>query len=214
MQSDAPQGRSLGQKKTVLLVLLPFYVNDLFLMGAESAESWLWIDYVSRAISLSLMFAIGANWRDLWRENRISNWLVAIVGLFIAASLGLMISGTLPPWLRQNVGGFVLQGFPGYASPDQRLWDLTLGLALVAISEEILFRWYLDRAIRGFIRSEPGRIFLAATLFALAHWSRLAVGVFPAFLFGVIYAILYRRIGSVWPLAVAHYIVDLMEYSA
>lgn len=195
------------------LVLLPFYLNDFFLIGAQSAGEWLWIDYVSRTISLGALLVLAADGRDLLRENRIRNWDIAAMALVAAFLTARVVENFFAPWIREHVGTMVLQGFPGYNHPTQRLLDLTLGIAFVAVSEEVVFRWYLPKVIGAFLKSKITIDVLASVLFALAHWSRLSAGIFPSFVIGLAFALIYRMTGTIWPLIAAHYANDYFEYA-
>ena len=84
------------------------------------------------------------------------------------------------------------------------------GLRLVAFAvivligpfaEEVFFRGFV---LAGLLRrlGTTRAIIVSSALFAAAHLDLTVAG--PAFLAGVVYALVYRRTGSLWPLVLAH----------
>lgn len=87
--------------------------------------------------------------------------------------------------------------------------------ASAAFVEEIAFRalpWF------GIVALAPARlhtpIYVAATsvLFALIHWEHGAPELLATFWYGVVAALVYRRLLNLWPLIAAHFLVDVIDF--
>jgi len=202
-----------GRIEVMLLVLAPFYINDFFLIEAKTADMWLWVDYASRILALALLFLVAADWRQALRENGIGNLPKSALAFVAATAIGLGVTSLLEPWIDARFPFAALQAFPGYDNDRQRMLDLTLGIALVALSEEVIFRWYLDKALSGLIGSKSISLIVGAAFFGLIHWSQSLAGIAGAFVIGLAFGAIYRQSGSIWPLVIAHYVIDVVEYS-
>ena len=52
----------------------------------------------------------------------------------------------------------------------------------------------------------------STALFALVHWENGAAELAAAAVYGLIAAWLYLRMGSLWPLVAAHFLIDLVAF--
>ena len=96
--------------------------------------------------------------------------------------------------------------FP-WLSGGPRWADLTFGLALVAIHEEIFFRRVARFAMRPL--GDGGWMVLSSSvLFGLFHWWTGLPNMLLAAIAGAFLMLLYLRAGALWPAIVAHYIID------
>jgi len=81
--------------------------------------------------------------------------------------------------------------------------------------EEVVYRG-LPLAVMGeAARTRAGACaYVAGTalLFASIHWEGWLAALIPAFAVGVLAAVLYLRIGNLWPLVVAHTAVNLIDF--
>jgi membrane protease YdiL (CAAX protease family) len=87
------------------------------------------------------------------------------------------------------------------------LIDLTFGLLLVAVHEEIFFR-RVARVVLRPLGDGWAMVGVSSVIFALFHWwsglpNMILVAVAGAFLM-----LLYRRAGALWPAVLAHYLMD------
>ena len=55
--------------------------------------------------------------------------------------------------------------------------------------------------------------FIASAVFALNHWEQAAAGVAGAFVFNVLAYACYRRLTTLWPIVVAHFLVDVLCFA-
>ena len=75
-------------------------------------------------------------------------------------------------------------------------FDLTFGMALLAVAEELTFRGVLRHIIERFTKSRIILIFFSAALFGLAHWYLGPDVVLSAFFLGIVLMYLYVKTGS------------------
>jgi membrane protease YdiL (CAAX protease family) len=121
-----------------------------------------------------------------------------------AVGLGLTINEAFPMTV---LGGDPrLQGW-------LHLVDLTFGLAPVAFSEEIIFR----RCARHMLQPHlgDGHLLVLATslLFGAYHWWTGLGNVIGASISGAFLMFFYQRSGALWPVTLAHYLVDLYFFA-
>ncbi|MGE4552582.1 MAG: CPBP family intramembrane glutamic endopeptidase, partial [Desulfovibrionaceae bacterium] len=91
--------------------------------------------------------------------------------------------------------------------------DLTFGLALVAVSEEVLSRGVFWAWLRWRGLGAAVCIPVTAAAFALTHWSDGPGNLLAALGFGLVYGLGRWRSGSVWPAVPAHFAIDYLYFS-
>jgi membrane protease YdiL (CAAX protease family) len=191
-----------------------FFLNDLLLAEAASPSQWLLIDVSCRIAALALVLA-PATLRRLalspprTTANRLDTVLAGAAVLILALVILYGLKPALPKlW---NYGDPV---GPPQSSRDPLHWlDLTAGLALVAVSEELIARKLLW-AILDAWRIKPTGIFVVSSaFFGLFHWSHGLAAVLSTALTGALLMALYRQSGSLRPCIVVHYFVDLFVFT-
>jgi membrane protease YdiL (CAAX protease family) len=93
------------------------------------------------------------------------------------------------------------------------LFDLMFGLALVAASEEIIFRRYLRNALHPFVGDGTVSVLATSILFGAYHWWSGLGNVLINTLFGSLLMLMFRRSGALWPVGLAHYLADLIDFA-
>ncbi|MEQ8442441.1 MAG: CPBP family intramembrane glutamic endopeptidase [Alphaproteobacteria bacterium] len=102
--------------------------------------------------------------------------------------------------------------WPVYPSTTLKLFDLTAGLLLVAVTEELVFRKFAFLAFDRYSVS-PGRTLLYSSLiFAAIHWETGWVNSITAFLFGWLAMTVYMSTRRLWPCILVHYLINLMIF--
>jgi membrane protease YdiL (CAAX protease family) len=85
-----------------------------------------------------------------------------------------------------------------------------------AVSEELYFRGILRFSTFALIRNERIAkwvfILVSSLLFGLIHWKSGLTNIVNAFFFGLVAARLYLWTNSLWPLMVAHFVVDMAAF--
>jgi membrane protease YdiL (CAAX protease family) len=83
-------------------------------------------------------------------------------------------------------------------------------VAVVAVSEETIFRGYLFLRLRTVTRSTMAALVLAAVVFALGHGYEGSLGVITVGLMGLIFNLVYLWTGSLITPMVLHFIQDFL----
>ena len=195
------------------LVLAPFYLNDIWLIPADSATAVLAVDYGSRILSLAILFAVAAlrfeafgslAWpKDVWRAF---GWIV--VGTAVVVAFDKFVGDPVGA----RYAEFQLFRFPKIESELVRWADLTVGLFLVAISEELVFRPLFAKVLQSFALSRGVIIWISALAFSAIHWSGGLGTLATALVAGILFMEVYLRIGSVLPLIAAHFLVNFILF--
>lgn len=170
--------------------------------------SWLICDYAGRGGGLLILAAVPqARLVAFARDPRALAWwkvLIAILSLTVFERLCWYASHWVFP--SHGIGSF----------PAPRGWlrvvDLLFGLALVAYSEEIVFR----RCARHVLRSRFGdglvMAIVSSVIFAAYHWTSGVSTIVTAGLFGFAAMIFLVRSEAVWALVTAHYLADVIAF--
>ena len=115
-----------------------------------------------------------------------------------------------------------LAGLPGYAplgvmpaipSPAWSWLDLTVGLLLVGLVEELVFRAWLAGALAERGLPDAAVVTASALAFGLAHWSAGAHAVLVTGLIGAVFMGLYLWRASLPALALAHFGVNFVDFA-
>jgi membrane protease YdiL (CAAX protease family) len=172
---------------------------------------WLFWDYAGRLAVLAVLAVHPSVRAAVYRRERLKislaiviNWGLLLIPLFIAIRIAGSIYTAYLPELRLG----------GYPRPEGwlLLFDLTAGIALVALHEEILFR----RAMRDVLASRGGGRAMAVVsgmLFGAFHWWTGIPSMVGAGIFGYVAMRIYCRSGALWPLVVIHYLADLWFFT-
>ncbi|EMS78439.1 CPBP family intramembrane glutamic endopeptidase [Desulfotignum phosphitoxidans] len=197
-------------------LVLPFYINDFSSIFIQDWRWWLGIDYVL----VKLVPLAGAAW--LISTGQFSRQELGFksqgIMTFIAWSLGLTLVCTLIDQnaytLTADLPGYPpLGGMPAITSPFWDWIDLTLGLALVALCEELVFRGYLHAVFRQMALPPGMIIIMSSTAFGLAHWCLGLPTVLITGFIGAVLMIAYMRTGSLYAMILAHFFVNFIDFS-
>ena len=80
---------------------------------------------------------------------------------------------------------------------------------VAAYSEELIMRGYLITRLTTLFRSRTEAVLIAAILFAAYHSYQGLFGVISTLAFGILYGVAFLLTGRVWPLALAHALVNI-----
>jgi len=114
----------------------------------------------------------------------------------------------------------IRNAFPGtalgvYPRPSGWLYllDLLLGLALVAYSEEVVFRRCASNVFQPYLGNDCTAVFATAVLFGCYHWWAGLGNMVAAAAHGILMMLFLRRCGVLWPVVLAHYLVDIVDFA-
>jgi membrane protease YdiL (CAAX protease family) len=205
-----------GSRRALFLfavLLAPHFLNDLPLLAAKTAEQWLAIDYVARLLPLALIVAIPGLRRAAFSGKRTARRIAIIEAIFVVLVIELMIWLWFQPFLLNELGlrsdPTRLQSFIAIQDRDLRRFDLTVGLLLVAVEEELVARrMFVHLVGPRFGNRESVLVIGSSLMFGVVHWSSGLLVVLLATLTGVFLMLLLRGTGVLWPGIVVHYLVN------
>ncbi|MDQ7248510.1 CPBP family intramembrane glutamic endopeptidase [Dongia sedimenti] len=183
-------------------------MSQLIRLQQTEPPAWLFCDYAGRLAALALLAANPAVRGVVYRAEPLKislaiviNWGLLLIPICGAAIVAGHVYAAYLPTFRLGT----------YPRPDGWLliFDLTFGLALVALHEEIVLRRAMRLALGGL---GDGRAMTAVSslLFGGYHWWTGVPNMIFAGVFGVFAMLLFRRTGALWPVVVLHFMVDLI----
>ncbi|WP_303982803.1 CPBP family intramembrane glutamic endopeptidase [Dongia mobilis] len=197
------------------LAILAMVPTQLIRLSQDEPLPWLMADYAGRLLALCVLLALAAGRWCLRRPERLRAGLLELgllhVGLWVGGIVLLFHATPLDDLLIRILPQSVLGEYP---RPTGWLYvvDLTLGMALVAVHEELVFRKLGYHALKSVLRSELAIVIVSALIFGLYHWWRGAPGIIGATLYGLVAMPCYRLTGSIWPAIFAHFLVDYIAF--
>lgn len=200
----------------MLLLVAPFYLNDFAFITLSGTYGVYLVDYFTRIVVLGLCFFIPLS-RKMVTAKHVSAWTKKEVWLVVLCILCLPILGRfLHSFIEVPVinmtGSMGLFQFILISDPLLYVLDLTAGLMLVAISEELVFRKFMSKYLEHFKLSYRSVLFISAMVFSLMHWSSGVGRLLYCFVNGVIYMAIYLKFRRVWPLILTHWAEDFIAF--
>jgi hypothetical protein len=197
-------------------LVLPFYLNDFANIHIDDWRAWLWIDYVGVKLFPVLVIvwllrsgAMTACDLGLCRQSLsafLAVFLVAAVAGTVIDQNGYVLIGTLP-------GYPALGTMPPIASPLWNWLDLTLGLLLVGVVEELVFRGYLHAYLGRWTSSRTAIVVISSAAFGLIHWSAGLHVVLVTSLIGALFMLTYLTTRALPPVMLAHFTVNFIDFA-
>jgi uncharacterized protein len=195
-----------------VLALMALAASQAMRLHQHQAASWLFWDYAGRIAALAVLAALPsarvAAFRTSKRQISLFEIVLWIVGICLLGNFG------------QRPRHLINAAFPAtvlgvYPHPTGWLnaFDLVFGLALVAASEEILFRRYIRQAFQPYLGDGIFALLITSVLFGAYHWWAGLGNVLLATTIGIFLMLMLRRSGALWPAVLAHYLVDLIVFA-
>jgi len=200
----------------LFLMTAPFYLNDLSNIFIDDWRLWLSIDYCATKL-FPLFLTIGLIRTGKIRSDQLGlapQPLVSFVVVFLVGTLvgtlilenGHLLIGSLPGYQR-------LGSIPAIGSVPWKWIDLTVGLLLVGVCEELVFRGYLFAALSRYMTNRLALVAISALLFGLIHWSEGFHQVFITGAIGAVFMTLYLASKSLPAVMLAHFAVNFIHYA-
>src|SRR6266566_2280343 len=119
-------------------------------------------------------------------------------------------------WIRRSLNtalpATVLGGYP-----ESHGWlhivDVVFGLALVAFSEEIVFRRCARHVFQIYLGDGYALVVITSILFGAYHWWTGMGNIVEAVLIGVLLMQFYIRSVALWPVVLVHYLTDVVDFA-
>lgn len=206
----------------LMAVLAPFFLNDFLFITSKTDLEWLTVDFGTRLLVLafvagvpSLRHCVRSSFGKLALPDEIPSMTWLRIGAFIFGALLIHIFFELAVHypLRDFMPEMRLAQFPQIQDPATYWLDLTFGLALVAVSEEVVFRAILKQAIERFTANRFLIVLLSSVVFGLIHWSHGVSSMLGGFISGIVFMLMFLGTRSLLPPIVAHYCVNLIVFS-
>ncbi len=193
------------------VLVFPYYFNDiLFVLLQSFFTAFELVDIITRVATLAfLVYAVGfSTLKSYAGLPKISTLLAS---LFIVA-LYLGVREVWTTYFSDLLSTFKYYSFPAYPSLASRIFDLSIGLILVALSEELIFRFYLVKFFKKCNFGAPAIVLLSSVIFATMHWGTGLENVLLCFFFGVIVCTYYIKTDDLMSCVIAHYAVNLLIF--
>lgn len=196
-------------------LVLPFFLNDFFFAVAVEAEAWLFVDYATKALvlyaALWLVFVKRLNQAELGlnplSRSPFLRWtaVLTLLGVAIDQLVPLALGPWFPSWR--------FFSFPELYDDRILYLDLSFGLALTAVAEEVIFRGLLVFMLLARYQNAAVAVVVSSLLFGLMHWGLGPALVINAFLWGILPALSVIKTRSIYPAVVAHYVTNFVDFS-
>lgn len=197
-----------------LLAAFPFYVNDFYNITGPNFLQWLTVDYaLVKAVPVCvlgwLLFRRRLSWADLGLK-RIPLAEFAIMTVIMTA-VGWAVDAYGWPFFQELLPDLSLTSIPFDEASPWYVLDCYLGLALVALLEETIFRGLARTWLEK--RFGPGSaVVFSALLFGLIHWSQGLHAIVNTAIIGALFSLGVQRNGCVWPQIIAHFIINYVSF--
>lgn len=195
-------------------LLSPVALNDQAVSLTAPQATSMWLDLTLQLVSAGVLFSWGGlalyllsgegtrigrcRWNDLgWGAG-----LAALIGLpgliFYATAVHLGLSKQVIPTTLDS---------PWWEIPILLLWS-----GANAFGEEIVVVFWLLTRLRGLGWSVPAMIIASSVLRGSYHLYQGVSAGFGNIIMGVVFAYFYHRTGKVWPLVIAHFLIDAVAF--
>ena len=200
----------------LILLASPFYLNDFANIYVKDWRLWLFIDYAGLKlfpflVVLWLIYNEKMNASEFGlTKQAIPSFLVVF---FIVTLIGTVMDQNGYKLLEDLPGFSSLGGMPAITSRTWDWIDLTLGLLLVGIFEELVFRGYMHTFISRYTQSNVAIILISSVAFGLIHWSLGLVTIVVTSIIGAIFMIAYLKTRSLPAIMLAHFAVNFIDFA-
>lgn len=221
--NDAPAGithrSSSGEKNSLYFIVLmtlclPYYLNDFSDIYIKDWRLWLAIDYIAVKLFPFLVVFLLIHTKKMEPSAFGLNHQPAIAFLaacFIGTLSGIFIEQSGYLFLNNLQVYPPLGQMPEIASPFWQWLDLTGGLLMVGICEELVFRGYLRMFIARYTKRTSIIVAASALAFGLIHWSAGLEKVMVTSAVGAVFMLLYVRTHSLPAIMLAHFAVNFID---
>ena len=198
----------------LLLLTSIFALNDLFFLYVKSYVGWLAVDYASRILAILIVSYLIKTKRCSFGDFGFTKigikpfifWAVILsaVGIFIDQAGWKFFENILP-----KTQAFA---FPKITNHIVKIFDQTVGIALVSLTEEPIFRGFYFSVLKRYTGNPFTIVAVSSIAFGLIHWSSGLHAVITTALWAILPMVSVLRTRSVLPAVVAHYLTDFVYF--
>lgn len=200
----------------LILLAGPFYLNDFSSIYVEDWRWWLLIDYVG----VKLLPFAGVLWLLLSKKMRPAEFglTTQALPLFLVTFLSVALVGTVIDQngyvLIENLPGYAaLGGMPAIANPTWDWIDLTFGLLMVGICEELVFRGYMHALLSRYLQRPVLIVAISSVAFGLIHWSLGLHAVLVTSIIGAVFMTAYQLTRALPAIMLAHFMINFIDFA-
>jgi len=200
----------------VALLASPFYLNDFANMVVKDWRWWLIIDYVGVKL-FPFTFVLWLIYSKKMRASefglKTQSTLSFLAVFLIVALAGTIIDQNGYPLIAKLPGYPPLGGMPAITDPSWNWVDLTFGLLMVGICEELIFRGFLYTFISRYTKDSCAIVVISSVAFGLIHWSLGLHVVLITSTIGAVFMIAYLRTQSLPAIMLAHFAINFIDFA-
>ena len=193
--------------------VVPMVASQIVRLQQSDPATWIFWDYAGRLGTLAVLSAIPSA-RTVafqWEGLRMARWEVPfwIVGI-------VLVDHYLCGWIRRTINAALPATVLGeYPKPHGwlEIVDDSFGLPLVAYSEEIVFRRCAHHLFKTYLGDGRALVVVTSIMFAAYHWWTGVGNIIEALIIGVLLMLFYRRSVALWPVVLAHYLTDFVDFA-
>ena len=193
--------------------LIPMVASQTLRLQQSDPAIWIFWDYAGRIGTLAILAAIPSIRTAAFRREKIqiALWEAA---LWIAGLV--LVDHYLGGWIRRTINAALPATVLG-TYPRLNGWlyfvDVVFGIALVAYSEETVFRRCARHIFKPYFGDGFGLVIVTSLLFGAYHWWTGVGNVVEAALMGVLLMLFLQRSVALWPVVLGHYLVDIADFA-
>lgn len=201
---------------SAVLLTGPFYLNDFSNILIKDWHWWLFIDYTAvKLFPLGVVFLLIYSGKMKASEFGLKNQsaLTFMVTVLIVTLIGTLIDQNGKILMGKFPGYQQLGGMPEILDPVWNWVDLTFGLLMVGICEELVFRGFLNTFITRYTKNSVAIVLFSSIAFGLIHWSLGLHEVIITSAIGAVFMIAYLKTRSVVALIIAHFMINFRDFA-
>ena len=203
---------SIVQAAWLAAVLAVMVASQIIRTHQADAGSWIFWDYAGRLGGLMMLAILPATRAVAFRLDRrqMPFWQIAL--WIFGISVALRLSQWLSYFINKTFPATILGVYPrldGWLN----FFDLALGLALVAVSEEIIFRRCTRHVLQPLLGDGYVAVIASSLVFGCYHWWTGVGNIVLAVIIGTLLMLMFRRSVALWPVVLAHYFADIIAFT-
>jgi CAAX amino terminal protease family. len=200
--------------KFLIALTLIFVLNDFAFIPVKSYVGWLAIDYSFRILALAVIFFLIWSKRCALSDFGLVKMRVRpfIIWAVVLSVTGIFIDRFGWQFFKSVLPQTGILHFPASDNSFAKFFDLTVGVALVSISEEAIFRGYYASVLGGYFKNPAVLVTVSCLLFGLIHWSGGLHAILATAIWGILPMVSVLRTGSILPAVVAHWATDFVYF--
>lgn len=199
-----------------ILLAGPFYLNDFANIYVQNWVLWLFIDYTGvKLFPLGVAFwLIYSKQMDRAQFGLKMPGICSFLWVFLVVTLvGTLIDQNFYLLLSQFPGYNALGGMPAIGNPFWDWVDLTLGLFMVGVCEELVFRGFLHTTISRYTKKPYVIVVISSIAFGLIHWSLGLHAVMVSAIIGAVLMVAYLKTRSLPSIVLAHFAINFVDFA-